>query len=253
MTDGANGVRVAPPAALVVFGATGDLAHRKLYPALAQLKANGQLSEQLALVGVARTEMTDADFAASIPDLDGRVPMRYVPGSYDDPVTFRRLAEVLEQCDARVGTEGNRLYYLAIVPSGFDKCVAGLGESGLAGEPEGCFRRLVIEKPFGRDLPSAVALDECLHAVFREHQVFRIDHYLAKETVQNILALRFATTSTTSSSRSRSRSEWSTAARSTSRRARCATSCRTTSCRCSRSPPWSRPRASRRMRSVTRR
>jgi len=189
---GANELRHAPPAALVVFGATGDLAHRKLYPALGELAASGQLADQLALVGVARTAMSDADFAAMAPHLGDRAACRYVTGSYDDPDTFRRLAEVLDECDERVGTQGNRLYYLAIVPSGFDKVVAGLGESGLADESEGGFRRLVIEKPFGHDLRSAQALDECLHEVFAEQQVFRIDHYLAKETVQNILALRFA-------------------------------------------------------------
>jgi glucose-6-phosphate 1-dehydrogenase len=187
-----NGTRSAPPAVLVVFGATGDLAHRKLYPALAELARSGQLADRGAVVGVARTEMSDEDFAASVPGLGDTMPCRYVTGSYDDPDTFRRLAEVLEECDARAGTEGNRLYYLAIVPSGFDKVVAGLGEADLADESGGGFRRLVIEKPFGHDLRSAAALDECLHEVFSEHQIFRIDHYLAKETVQNILALRFA-------------------------------------------------------------
>lgn len=189
---GANDLRSAPPAALVVFGATGDLANRKLYPALGALAANGQLADRFALVGVARTEMSDGDFAERAPQLRDRASCRYVTGSYDDPDTFRRLAEVLDECDEQVGTQGNRLYYLAIVPTGFDKVVAGLGEAGLADESGGGFRRLVIEKPFGHDLHSAQALDECLHEVFAERQVFRIDHYLAKETVQNILALRFA-------------------------------------------------------------
>ncbi len=184
--------RLAPPAALVVFGATGDLAHRKLYPALVELAEQGRLPERFAVVGVARTEMSDADFAALLPQLRDRIVCRYVRGSYDEANTFARLAGVLDECDATGGTEGNRLYYLAIVPSGFPQVVGGLGAAGLAEESGGAFRRIVIEKPFGHDLRSAEELDACLHAVFAEHQVFRIDHYLAKETVQNILALRFA-------------------------------------------------------------
>ena len=186
-----NDLRTAPPAALVVFGATGDLAHRKLYPALAALATQGRIPAHGALVGVARTEMSDRDFAAMVPGLPPGVVRRYVTGSYDDPATFRRLADVLAECDETAGTQGNRLYYLATVPSGFDPVVQGLGEAGLADE-RGGFRRLVIEKPFGHDLQSAQALDDRLHEVFAEHQIFRIDHYLAKETVQNILALRFA-------------------------------------------------------------
>ncbi|MFO7590119.1 MAG: glucose-6-phosphate dehydrogenase [Acidimicrobiia bacterium] len=185
--------RVAVSCALVVLGATGDLAKRKLYPALAALAARGQLPRRLVVIGVARTPMSEEEFAARMPGLSERgVVFRYVAGSFDDAGTFAALAELLESCDSGLETGGNRLYYLSTVPALFGTIAAGLGAAGLAEEPGGTFRRVVIEKPFGRDLASAQALDESLHAVFREHQIFRIDHYLAKETVQNILAMRFA-------------------------------------------------------------
>jgi glucose-6-phosphate 1-dehydrogenase len=199
--------RVALSAAVVVFGATGDLAARKLYPALAALAGRDQLPRRFALVGVARTDMSDDQFADRVRDAivsAGKTPreqaaferhevvFRYVAGSFDDADTFRRLGRSLEECDRRHGTSGNRLYYLSTVPQAFATVVAGLGEAGLAAEPAGAFHRLVIEKPFGHDLATAAILNDELHAVFAEHQIFRIDHYLAKETVQNILALRFA-------------------------------------------------------------
>ncbi len=184
---------VAVSCALVVLGATGDLAQRKLYPALAALASRGQLPRRLVVVGVARTPMSDDEFAARMPGLAERgVTFRYIAGSFGDPGTFGALAVVLETCDSALGTAGNRLYYLSTVPSLFGKVAAGLGAAGLAVEPSGTFRRIVIEKPFGHDRSSAEALDVSLHAVFHEHQIFRIDHYLAKETVQNILAMRFA-------------------------------------------------------------
>jgi glucose-6-phosphate 1-dehydrogenase len=208
MTD-PNGEAV-PLSALVVFGATGDLAHRKLYPALASLVATEQLPRRMVVVGVARTLMSDDDFATEVRNAiakasDGRpglqnvleergVHFRYVAGSLDDENTFRRLGEVLVACDAEYGTAGNAIYYLATIPQMFGKAAAGLGAVGLAEEPPGTFRRIVVEKPFGRDLESSRALDAELHEYFREHQIFRIDHYLAKETVQNILALRFTNT-----------------------------------------------------------
>ncbi len=193
MAESSDGAHVALGSALVVFGATGDLASRKLYPALTALAARNQLPQKFAIIGVARTEMSDADFAARAPELAARgVSFHYLAGSFDDSDTFTRLKAMLDACDVRHGTAGNRLYYLATVPSGFTKVAAGLGAEGMAEEPEGTFRRVIIEKPFGRDLSSAEALDDQLHSVFREHQIFRIDHYLAKETVQNILALRFA-------------------------------------------------------------
>jgi glucose-6-phosphate 1-dehydrogenase len=208
---GASSPSVAVSAALVVFGATGDLAHRKLYPALASLAAHGQLPRRLAIIGVSRTLMSDDDFAtevrnaiakASDNEAEGRqnildergVRYRYIAGAFDDDDTFRRLGEVLTEHDAEYGTPGNVLYYLATIPQMFANVTAGLGRTGLAEESEGQFRRIVVEKPFGRDLQSSRELDAELHLHFREHQIYRIDHYLAKETVQNILALRFTNT-----------------------------------------------------------
>lgn len=193
MTEPNDGDRVSLSAVLIVFGATGDLASRKLYPALTALAKRNQLPQKFAIVGVARTEMSDEDFAARAPELAAMgIGFQYVAGSFDDADTFDRLKKRLDDYDVEHGTAGNRLYYLSTVPSGFTKVAAGLGAAGMAEEPRGTFRRLVIEKPFGRDLKSAAALDDQMHAYFDEHQIFRIDHYLAKETVQNILALRFA-------------------------------------------------------------
>ncbi len=195
---------------IVVFGATGDLAHRKLYPALASLAGTEQLPAGLAVIGVARTEMDDQDFERTVHDSiekadegskDGiealqrlGVRFRYLIGNAGDADTFTRLRKLLDgRADGSQHPIGNCLFYLATVPQLFEPIAAGLGESGLADEDDG-FRRFMVEKPFGRDLESARALDERLHRWFHEPQIFRIDHYLAKETVQNILALRFANT-----------------------------------------------------------
>ncbi len=206
MTD-LNGDAVAVSTAFVVFGATGDLAHRKLYPAVATLAARGQLPRNMVIVGVSRTRMSDDDFATEVRNAvekadDGRqsaldqygIHYRYIAGAFNDDATFRKLAAVLTDCQARYGTSGNALFYLATIPQLFGKVAAGLGQVGLAEEVPGTFRRIIVEKPFGRDLESSEALDAELHEYFGEHQIFRIDHYLAKETVQNILALRFANT-----------------------------------------------------------
>lgn len=200
---------VALSATLVVFGATGDLASRKLYPALAALAGRGQLPRRFVVVGVARTQLDDRHFAQRVhtamvaagrtrSELNAfdalEVSFRYVAGDADDRDTYARLTRTLGKVDAERGTVGNRLYYLSTIPQLFATIVAGLGRAGLAVEPSGTFRRLVIEKPFGHDRASAVLLNESLHEAFSERQIFRIDHYLAKETVQNILALRFANT-----------------------------------------------------------
>jgi len=197
---------VALGVALVVFGATGDLAHRKLYPALASLAVNDQLPGRLAVIGVARRDGNDEEFAEqvrkSVADAGGDaeampdrgVHFRYVQGSVDDRATFDALRQVIEDCDARHHTQGNRLYYFATVPTAFPEIAHGLAEADLTEELPGSFCRVVVEKPFGRDLASAQELDNKLHKCFHEHQIFRIDHYLAKETVQNIMALRFMNT-----------------------------------------------------------
>ncbi len=193
-----------PPCILVVFGASGDLTARKLLPAIERLARRRLLPTAFSLVGVARTEWTDEDFQRHATEaIPGAGPewerlvagFRYVAGDYGHGDTFDRLRVVLDEIDAARGTGGNRVFYLATVPTVFASVAAALGSHGLARRGVAgphAFVRLVIEKPFGRDLPSAQQLDRDLHEVFDESQLYRIDHYLGKETVQNVLALRFA-------------------------------------------------------------
>jgi glucose-6-phosphate 1-dehydrogenase len=204
---------VVPPCVAVVFGASGDLSARKLMPAFSCLAARGELASDFVVVGVARTPFSDEDFrrfarqahadeGGGTPDdlgiwhqiVDG---FRYVAGDYDDDATFERLARVIQEIDEVRRIGGNRLHYLAIPPSVFPTVVAGLGRHGLNRPPPrdpSAFVRIVFEKPYGQDLRSAQELDEQVHRVFEESQVYRIDHYLGKESVQNLLALRFANT-----------------------------------------------------------
>jgi glucose-6-phosphate 1-dehydrogenase len=195
--------RVVPPQALVVFGASGDLAARKLLPALGCLWSHGVLPARVAVVGVARTPMSDDAFrtlaseacarAAVDCRLDGLLGrMWYVTGDYDDPGTFARLAALLARLEG--GEPLGRLFYLATPPQVFETIVAGLDGAGLTRQEAGRFVRIVVEKPFGHDAASARVLDEALHRAFAEEQIYRIDHYLGKDTVQNVLALRFANT-----------------------------------------------------------
>lgn len=195
------------PCTIVIFGASGDLTVRKLAPALFSLFCQGSLPPQLAVVGAGRTEMTDQEFRktlySSLVD-SGKLRrdrweefaplVSYLSIDYDSEASFSLLADTLVGIDQRLLTRGNRIFYLATPPSLYATIGSRLGQAGLSGE-EGEGRgwsRLVVEKPFGRDLPSAVTLDSILHQHFSERQIFRIDHYLAKETVQNILMLRFA-------------------------------------------------------------
>jgi glucose-6-phosphate 1-dehydrogenase len=190
--------RKAPPAAVVIFGASGDLAARKLGPAVENLARHKRIPAQFGVVGVARTQMDPADFRSRMTGAEGSVMpalnegFRYVAGGYDDPDTYRRLRETLETLDTERGTSGNRIFYLATPPEAFGPVIDGLAGAGLNRSPEGSFSRIVIEKPYGHDERSAQALDDRVHAAFDELQVFRIDHYLGKDTVQNVLALRFA-------------------------------------------------------------
>ncbi|HVB06531.1 MAG TPA: glucose-6-phosphate dehydrogenase [Acidimicrobiales bacterium] len=195
--------RRADPLALVIFGASGDLAHRKILPALGALAARGTLPAEFSVVGVARTELSDEEFRklceeAAPPHEAERwkkvLPnFRYVSGDYGDPATFSRLRAVLEELDHQAGTSGNRVYYLATIPALFLTVAQGLAKEELNRPAEGgTFARLVVEKPFGSDLASAHELDAALHGCFAEEQIFRIDHYMGKETVLNVLALRFA-------------------------------------------------------------
>ena len=192
----------APPVAMVIFGASGDLTARKILPALARLADRGVLDDGFTVIGVARTEWSDDEFRAhvteSTPDggpkwraLTGR--FKYVTGEYDHPDTFDQLRSHLDEADRIDGTDGNRLYYLATIPSVFGLVAQALAKHGCTGPGAGGnFARVVVEKPFGRDLDSALALNDEMHQAFDESQIYRIDHYMGKETVQNVLALRFA-------------------------------------------------------------
>ncbi|MCB0882166.1 MAG: glucose-6-phosphate dehydrogenase [Thermoleophilia bacterium] len=205
---GARLSRTPLPTAIVVFGASGDLSHRKLMPALYNLALQQLLPPELVIVGVALTEWSDDEFRAEMKTAvsehsrSGPVDedvwagfahrLHYVPGSFDDAAVYRKLDELLKDSDTQHGTRGNRLFYLATAPAFFPVIAENLGAVGLADESDGVYRRLVVEKPFGRDLVSARDLNHRLSRVFRESQVYRIDHYLGKETVQNLLVLRFA-------------------------------------------------------------
>jgi glucose-6-phosphate 1-dehydrogenase len=206
--------RVAGPCVLVMFGVTGDLARKKLLPAIYDLANRGLLPPGFSLVGFARRDWENEDFAKLTYDAikeHARTPfretvwqqvyegVRFVQGEFGDDAAFDRLAETVKQLDAERGTGGNCAFYLSIPPKAFPDVVQQLKRSGLseAGQPHSGiqpWRRVVIEKPFGHDLASAKELNAILDAVFPAHSVFRIDHYLGKETVQNILALRFANT-----------------------------------------------------------
>jgi glucose-6-phosphate 1-dehydrogenase len=204
--DELRSARTARPCALVIFGATGDLTKRKLVPSLMGLAKDGLLPPGFAVVGFARRPWTDAEFRT---ELAGGVrqfgrsetepcfttladSFHYQQGEFNDPAAYAALAAKLQQIDRRHGTAGNRIFYLATPPSAYSSILQHLAASGLSAEHDGRTARVIVEKPFGRDLATAEALNEQLRAGFRERQVFRIDHYLGKETVQNILALRFA-------------------------------------------------------------
>ena len=206
--------RVAGPCVLVLFGVTGDLSRKKLMPAVYDLANRGLLPPGFSLVGFARRDWADEDFAQVTHDAvkeHARTPfndtvwqqlsegIRFVPGEFADDAAFDRLAQTVAQLDAERGTGGNYAFYLSVPPKFFPDVVEQLKRSGLSAAPEGPgghrpWRRVVIEKPFGHDLASARELNEIVNSVFGSDSVFRIDHYLGKETVQNILALRFANT-----------------------------------------------------------
>jgi len=200
--------RTAQPAVIVIFGATGDLTQRKLVPGLYGLATQQLLPPETAVIGVARRDIPDDEFRAQMRagvEAHGRFPidedvwegfarrLRYLSAPFDDRRGFELLRAMLEEEDRRRGTRGNRLFYLATAPEFFPVIAESLGAVGLADEGHGTerFARLVVEKPFGHDLGSSRRLNTRLGAVFRERQVYRIDHYLGKETVQNLLVLRF--------------------------------------------------------------
>jgi glucose-6-phosphate 1-dehydrogenase len=199
--------RIAGPCALVVFGVTGDLARKKVIPAIYDLANRGLLPPTFSLVGFGRRDWDDAAFRDQVYQLvkdHSRTPLRqviwdrlaegcrFVQGAFDDDQAFARLAETLDKLDAQRGTAGNHGFYLAIPPDSFPAVLEQLQRAELARPPEGSWRRVVVEKPFGHDLDSARELNKVVNSVFPEESVFRIDHYLGKETVQNIMAMRFA-------------------------------------------------------------
>ncbi|WP_344945450.1 glucose-6-phosphate dehydrogenase [Sphaerisporangium flaviroseum] len=201
--------RVAGPCVLVLFGVTGDLAKRKLLPAIYDLGNRGLLPPGFSLVGFARRDWAHQDFAQITHDAvkeHARTPFReevwkqiceglhFVPGSFDDDGAFDALAMALKEIDETRGTGGNYAFYLSTPPKAFPVIVEQLKRTGLSKPPPGSWRRVVIEKPFGHDLKSARELNQVVDSAFKPDSVFRIDHYLGKETVQNILALRFANT-----------------------------------------------------------
>jgi glucose-6-phosphate 1-dehydrogenase len=196
-----------PPAALVIFGATGDLTKRKLVPALYALAVDGLLPEHFAVIGAGRSAVTDSEFRAAMREavtrfarlrLDEAVWSRFAEGLRYAPYSdtdggLSAVTRALEGVDRERGTASNRIYYFAIPPSGFVPLAERLQREGLSREAEGGgFRRMIVEKPFGRNLQTARELNSALHVAFEESQIYRIDHYLGKETVQNILVFRFA-------------------------------------------------------------
>lgn len=190
------------PHVIVIFGASGDLTRRKAVPALYNLYAENLLPRNFAVVGYARTDMDSSQFRAAMGQAIARYSrtgisqrhwrpfsehLNYFSGSYSEPEDWARFKKLLDEIDTEYGTNGRRLYYCATPPSAFPQIASLLGEANLTESS-----RIVVEKPFGRDLQSGRELNTCLHKVFAEDQIFRIDHYLGKETVQNILVFRFS-------------------------------------------------------------
>jgi len=199
--------RIAGPSSLIIFGVTGDLSRKKLMPAVYDLANRGLLPPGFALVGFARRDWENQDFGQVVKEAVqqyARTPwneevwnqlasgIRFVSGEFTDDSAFDRLKQTIEELDAQRGTNGNHAFYLSIPPKAFEVVCQQLSRSGLAQAKPDEFRRVVIEKPFGHDLASARELNAVVESVFPADSVFRIDHYLGKETVQNILALRFA-------------------------------------------------------------
>ena len=199
--------RIAGPCALIIFGITGDLSRKKLMPAVYDLMNRGLLPPGFALVGFARRESGEADFTTTMQEAvreHCRTPFRenvwaqladgcrFVSGDFSDDDAFDQLADTVAEVDVTRGTGGNHAFYLSIPPKFFPVVCKQLARSGLSDSAPGQWRRVVIEKPFGRDLASARELNTVVEEVFAADDVFRIDHYLGKETVQNILAVRFA-------------------------------------------------------------
>ena len=198
-------VRANDPMTVVIFGASGDLAKRKLVPALYQLEKAGFLPEKYAVVGFSRTDMSDDAYRdgmlTALKELGGEKEAKasdklvrslyYQAGNNDDAASFQKLRARLEEIEKKNGLPGNRLFYLSVSPEFFPVIIEQLGAAGLTAQDDKRWSRVIIEKPFGRDLNSARDLSKTVTSVLEESQIYRIDHYLGKETVQNILSFRF--------------------------------------------------------------
>jgi len=198
---------IAAPCVMVIFGATGDLTKRKLIPALCNLAADNLLSKQFAIIGFAGNDYTTERFRKTLGD---EIPkysatkidpatwawfaerIYYVKGDFQDPEAYKRLSQQITEVDKQHNTGGNKFFYLAVAPRFFSPIVKQLGQIGLTKEENGHWARVIVEKPFGHDLHSARQLNEELKQVLTENQIYRIDHYLGKETVQNVLVFRFS-------------------------------------------------------------
>jgi glucose-6-phosphate 1-dehydrogenase len=208
LSEGLRISRAAPPCVVVIFGASGDLTKRKLVPALFRLAQQNLLAPGFSIIGTGRSAWSNDFFRESMKEgvrefgesFDEKLwnnfaaGLFYSPTDQEKPETYKQLAEVANDIDKQRGTGGNRLFYLSTPPNLYVPIVRMLRESGQNLAPEGAWRRIIIEKPFGRDLKSARELNREVLQVFYENQVYRIDHYLGKETVQNIMVLRFANT-----------------------------------------------------------
>ena len=207
MANGSFAQKKPDSCAFVIFGVTGDLTHRLVMPSLYNLAATNLLPEKFCVVGVARKGMSNDELRDSLMKgvrrfatrpVDDVVANRLlecvtsIEADPSEPDSFERLKAQLERLETARNTGGNRLFYLATPPNAFTPIAGELGRTGLLREEHGAWRKLVIEKPFGTDLASAKALNDELLKIVDEHQIYRIDHYLGKETVQNILVLRFA-------------------------------------------------------------
>ncbi len=192
---------------VVIFGATGDLTHRKLVPALYNLQVESALPAGVKIVGFARRDKTNDVFRAGLEELNKKVSrsghddavwadfaenIEYHQSEFNDADGYKRLAERLDAIDQERGGKGNRLFYIASAPSFFDDILDHLKQAGLSDSAEGFWSRVIVEKPFGTDLPTAQHLNQVVNRTFEERDTYRIDHYLGKETAQNIMVLRFA-------------------------------------------------------------
>src|SRR5439155_23465058 len=207
LREGLSARAVPQPCTIVIFGATGDLTHRKLIPALYNLAADGDLPPAVEIVGFARREKSDEQFRAELEEATrefSRQTVRdevwktfaqsifYNQSEFEDASGYKTLAERLDKIDQERGTRGNHLFYLAAAPDQFEAILKNLKAAGLNEAREGSWARVIVEKPFGHDLASARELNRIVRKSFSEEQTYRIDHFLGKETAQNILVLRFA-------------------------------------------------------------